>query len=93
MLVYVQILHAGPLHSAPRLSPLELCFSQVRAGTHRRAQAAGGGGSGGAVQCLGGILCSHNAAPILQEVLYLALLWDEAGGTLPGGEAAVMVGG
>ena len=52
-----------------------------------------GGGRGGAVQCLGGILCSHNAAPILQEVLYLALLWDEAGGTLPGGEAAVMVGG
>ena len=47
MLVYVQILHTGPLHSAPRLSPLELRFSEVRAGTHRRAQAAGGGGVGG----------------------------------------------
>lgn len=87
MLVYVQILlHTSPLYSAPRLSPLELSFSEVRAGTHRRAQA-------GAVQCLGGILCSHSAAPILQEVLHLTLLWDEAGGTLPGGKAAVMVGG
>ena len=79
---YCTVVHSILPHGCPHWS----CFSEVRAGTHRRAQA-------GAVQCLGGILCSHNAAPILQEVLHLTLLWDEAGGTLPGGKAAVMVGG